>query len=485
MKRRIGSILTAIMLMAVTLMPSQAFAASHDPIENKSSDTATIYMGKVLTASQAGKFPNINDFNFNLTAVKAWDNANKDASKSGNTIPIASMPMPAASTTAHQKVTVSGTSADIVVGDFKGSVNTAKKDTSTEKFRMTPLTIKFTKAGYYMYKVTEKSSTPASVPGVSYDKNSYYIVVYVCNKTDSAGNTINGVYVHDITSYRNDISSNAQPDLSDIQNKTDNGGKAAAKNTYENFGKVGKSTNDPGNDPDTGLPTGPDKLEAYKFFNDHTTHDIVITNNVQGNLGDRTKEFEFIVTLTGLDKGVTYTTNIPAEGKSDKNLTTSSTDLTGASKGTVSDTAKTITADASGNATFTARIADDEVLVINALPATSKYKVEEQESDHIASYSVTSTNTKAVIARKSAANTKDQTKLSTAEETVDAVSNVAGRVNADANDGTVTIAFVNTRNIVAITGLPYYGGHVYAMGAILVISMIMVTAVRRRSRQEA
>ena len=470
------------MLLTVLAMPASAFAAAHDAVEDSSSDTATIYLGKILTSAQPGKFPNISDFNFNLTAVKAWDNANTDASKSGTAIAASNMPMPQTSTASHQKITVSGSSAVITVGDFTGSINTARKDSTTEKFRMTPVKIKYTKAGYYMYKVTESGSTPAGVPGVSYDKNSYYIVVYVCNKTDSAGNTAAGVYVHDITSYRNDLNSNSQPDLADIQNKTDNGGTKAAANNYENMGKVGRSADKPGNDPDTGLPTGPDKLEAYRFFNDHTTHDVVITNNVQGNLGDRTKEFEFTVTLTGLEKGVTYTTGIPAEDKTTQNVTSSSADIVSATTGSVNTVSKTITADANGNATFGIRLADDEVLVLNALPATARYKVEEHPSDHIASYTATSTSKTAVIAGKSAANTKDQTKLATAEETVDAVSNVAGRANADANDGTVTIAFVNTRNLAVITGIPYYGGYIYAMAAVPALMVIVMIASRKRKR---
>ena len=478
MRHRIR-IMTALLLL-VMIMPFNTFAAVHDDTQEKSSGTATIYLGKVLAVSQENRFPGINDFSFTMSAVKAWDNANRDTAKSGEVIPVSEMPMPAASTAAHQQITVNGTDATVKVGDFRGSANTSKADTPSEKFRVTPVEISFTKAGYYMYKVTEDGSSPDKVPGVSYDENSYYIVVYVCNNTDTEGNTVDGVYVHDITSYRNKPGSDDQPDLSDIQNTTDNGGKPASENNYENMGKVGKSTDDPGEDKDTGLRTGPDKLEAYKFFNDHTTHDIVITNNVTGNLGDRTKEFEITVTLDGLEKGASYTTDKKAQDKSDKNLTSDTVEFVSAAAGSIDQTNKTIKADDSGKAVFTIKLADDEVFVINALPATATYKAVEHESDHVASYSLSSTDDKALIVSEQGANTKDQTAISTALETVDSVSNVPGRPNSVNNDGTVTIAFLNARNIATVTGVPYSRDYAAAAAAMTLAGIILITAGRRR-----
>ena len=301
--RKVAALGASLMLALAMAFPSMALAESGraDPIQNVSNDTATIYIGKVLTVAQDNKFPTVTDFNFRLEAVKAWDNANVSTAVSGKDISVADMPLPAPVSADHKKVTVTGTgTAEIQVGNFAGDPNTSVADTAREKYRSVPVNIKFTKAGYYMYKITELSSVPDSIPGMAYDNNSYYAVVYVCNKTDDQGNTIPGVYVHDITSYRNNPDTDVQPDLSDIQNVEDNSGNPAAANEYPNFEKVGKTHDEPGTDDKTGNPVGPNKLEAYRFFNDQTTHDVVVTNNVTGNLGDITKEFEYTVTLSGL-----------------------------------------------------------------------------------------------------------------------------------------------------------------------------------------
>ncbi|MBQ6621502.1 MAG: hypothetical protein IJH75_01545 [Mogibacterium sp.] len=474
--------LLGILIILALMFPVLSFAAVHDPVEEASSDTATIYLGKVLTVSQQGRFPEVHEFTFEIEPVRAWDNANVLSAENGAEIAAAEMPLPQACADAHHTVTTDGTVTEVTVGDFMGDPTTDVADTQTEKLRTTPVSIRFLKAGYYVYRVTETGSAPAELPGVTYDDSSYYIAFYVCNKTDSEGNTVSGVYVHDITSYRNGPDDDAGPNLSDIAGTTDNGGTAAAENTYENFEKVGRSSDTPGEDPETGLPTGPDKLEAYRFWNDLTTHDVVITNNVTGNLGDVTKEFEMTVTLSGLEKGRTYTTNAAAEEKTAQASTSEGADLVSASAGTVNSDAKTFTADQAGNAVFLIRLKDDEVFVMNALPASAEYRVEEHATDHIASYAITSTREEtAVIAKDEDANTADHTALATDVETVDAKSNVAGRVNADENDGTVTIAFTNHRNLATITGLPYYGDAVSAGAAILVAAFLLLLLRRRRS----
>ena len=483
----------AAMLLAVLLLPSYSFAAANgsaDPVQAKSSETATIYLGKVLTVSQENKFPTVTDFHFTLTAEKAWDNANVSTSKNGTVIEKAQMPMPAPVNTEHQKITLTGTgTATVDVGNFSSNANTSVSDTSTEKYRSTPVNITFSKAGYYMYKVVENGSTPAAIPGVAYDNNSYYIVVYVCNKTDENGNTTNGVYVHDITSYRNNPETSYEPDLTDIQNVTDNGGTAAVDNNYQNFAKVGKSDPEPDEDEETGHPTGPNKLEAFRFYNDQTTHDVVVTNNVTGNLGDITKEFEYTVTMTGLEKNKTYTTNINAQDKTAKNVTSTNAEietLAAGGKGTIDSTAKTFTSDSDGNATFRIKLADDEVMVFNALPATSKYKVEELASDHIASFTSESTKEDTwIMTLRAKANNRSDLAVSTDVETVDAVSNVPGRtlLASDDNDGTVTINFRNHRDLLTPTGIPYYGDYVYALAAMLAAAVVIM-AVRRKKEEE-
>lgn len=473
---KIWKSMLALTMVAVTMLPNTAFAATHDTIEDNSSDTATITVGKVLTVNQGGKFPSLSDYRFSIEAVKGWDNANVLATENGKAISAGDMPMPSNSNTSHHTVTVSGTDADILVGDFLGATNTNRADTDTSKLRTTDLNIRFSKAGYYMYRISEQYDAANKIPGVTYDDNDYYVLVYVCNKTDENGNTIDGVYVHDITSFRNDPESDKQPDLSDIANVTDNGGVAAVENTYENFDKVGKSENTPGTDPETGIPTGPNKLEAYKFWNSQATHDVVVTNNVTGNLGDRTKEFEFEVKLSGLEKGATYTTDVDAAEKTEKKHTSADVEMIEGAKGSVNAQARTFTADESGECVFTVKLKDDEVFVMNALPATSKYQITEGATDHIASYGISSTREDtAVISNTSAANNKDNTTLATAVETVDGA-------GADEDDGTVTVAFNNLRNIATITGVPYYGNSAFIMGMFLALCALMAVTYKRHGR---
>lgn len=478
MKRYLRTMMA--LLFMILIMPSYSFAATHDQIEDVSSDTATVYLGKILSANQDNKFPSVSDFSFRIEAVKGWDNANADAGISGKDIAASDMPLPTASDTDHHKITNSGNVTTVTIGDFNGSADTAKADTSREKFRTTPVNIHFEKAGYYMYKVTETGSVPENIPGIRYDDSSYYVVVYVCNKTDSEGNTVAGVYVHDITSFRNKPDTDYKPDLTDIQNITDNNNTEAAANTFENFEKTGRSEDEPGNDPETGLPEGPDKLEAYKFWNDMSTHDVVITNNVTGNLGDITKRFEMTVTLTGLEPGATYTTDIPAAYKTDKNLTSEEADIVSATTGTVNTQAKTFTSDSNGNAEFLIKLRDDEVFVMNALPTGATYKVEEHASDHIASYGITSTGQNAVISKASDENNTDQKALPTSVETVDGMS--GSRSSADVDDQTVTVAFVNHRNLATVTGLPYYGDGVYVISLLILMTAAMISykMIRRR-----
>jgi len=295
MKRRKLSVLLLTFVMVLS-MAANAFAVSGaidsdrtDYNTNRtgnstavrqanSSNIGTVRLGKILTVNQKGKFPNIEDFVYKITPVAAWDNANVSTAKSGNQIAQADMPKPVTSSTAHHNII--GTAPDsldnapwatlVTIGNFKNegedntssiygdknheyvnsdaTSNTAKIDEGKRRTRVTDVSFKFAKAGYYMYKVTEVgsrqnggndglSTLKKDVAGVDYDNNSYYIVFYVCNKQAVAdvknneygqgtqkGDTVgqagyinnvnadgtqtqvaseNGVYVHTITSWTN------------------------------------------------------------------------------------------------------------------------------------------------------------------------------------------------------------------------------------------------------------------------------------------
>ena len=449
-----------------------------DNLQEASSEVGTVTLGKILTVNQKNKFPNITDFNFEVTAVNAWENSNANTNANGTPMDVAKMPMPAAKDTEHQKVTVDNTKhqATVQVGNFKDDKATNKDDkkgneeSATVKTRTNDLQFTFTKAGYYVYKVTETGSTPKDVSGVTYDDHSYFIVFYVTNKQDADGNTIDGVYVHNITSYRNESGKDTyKPDLSEIAVISDNKGEAAKDNVRGDeknpaLAKVGISTSE-----------HPNKLAAYRFWNDSDTHDVVISKNVKGSLGDKTKEFEFTVALTGLEHGVTYTTNIATEeGQSTKGAKI--IDKAEGTVGTVDAAAQTFTADNQGNATFLVKMKDDVQIVLNALPRGSHYTVTEAESDHVASYALTSqkmdggkavANDGAIIAGAAKAN-KTKGALATENETVDAA------------DGTVTVAYTNTRDITPPTGVA--GGMAFGAMALALVGAMVV--FRRRKNGE-
>ncbi len=468
--------------MTVMMMPLLTFAEGEtvqDPIQDKSTDTATIYVGKEMKINQPGKFPPVNDFTFELTAERAWSSSNVSAGENGTIISAAEMPKPSANGKEHERVSTNGSVTTIDVGDFRGTADTNDKDSSTRKFRYTPVSISFQKPGYYVYRLTE-TAPDNPVAGMTYDDHSYFVVVYVCSNTDVNGNTEGGVYVHDITAYRNESGSNEySPNLDDISAAADNGTNETGQNNASNLGKVGHSARTEGSDPGTGLNIGPNKLETFRFFNELTTHDLMITNTVKGNLGDVYKQFEYTVTMTGLEENRKYTTNQQAEGKTDTDITTAGSEIyeiTGG-KGTVDPELKTITADESGCATFGIKLKSGDSVVLNTLPAGATYKIEEHSSDHIASFKAESTASGTCrIETPEQSNTVKDKELSTALETVDRGAN---------DDGTVTVTFTNHRDLVTPTGIPYHGDIQYVMAALLfIVGIFFAARLRRKHREE-
>lgn len=547
-----------------------------------SSESGTIRLGKILTVNQSGKYPDIEDFVFKITPVAAWDNANLSTIKSGSVIAPSAMPKPSASDTAHHSIinVSSGTNEAepwtslVALGNFKNgsednsssiygdrdheyinsddASNLAKIDKDKRRTRVTDVSFRFSKAGYYMYRIEEAGSSPngstgnlndlkKDVAGVDYDDNTYYVVFYVCNKEASEdagsneygqgtqkGDTVNGVYVHTITSWTNqpessidgrtatdykpDNSMRTSDELADAQNwlhdlmqsedvdssySTDygDGGHAAELNTggvdnnssgpstvtHDNLGKVGIST-----------PENPNYLEAYRMWNGQTTHDVVLKKNVTGNLGDLSKEFVFEVTLTGLEKNHTYTTDVPAGSTEDEEEAGAATndvtsagvkmyDMTPAS--CLAADGKSFTTDGTGAVSFKVKLKDADILVLNSLPRTASYKVTEQASDHVPQYNIVSTNKSAEkpavfaetghtpggndAAHLGKANSEAKTSLSTETEFVDRY------------DGTVTIIFQNNRDLATITGIVGLDYMVYA-AALAVIAAVALAIVRRR-----
>ncbi len=532
--------------------------------QKNSSEKGYIRLGKILTVNQQGKFPNIEDFVYKITPVAAWDNANQSTSKSGRAIAPADMPKPKTSDTAHHTViNISGGSGDtpwvtlVSLGNFSNASegntsgiygdsarkyvnsdnasNIAKIDEGKRRTRVTDVTFSFTKAGYYMYRIEEAGSSPngvtnglsnlrKDVAGVDYDNNAYYVVFYVCNK-ENAGDTINGVYVHTITSWTNSKSTDYKPDNSmrtsddvadaknwlhdlmesqDVDSKysTDygDGGHAAALNTgrVDNSNSSGPSSVTHDNPGKVGIspPHNPNFLEAYRMWNAQTTHDVVLKKNVTGNLGDLSKEFVFEVTLTGLEANQIYTTDVPAGSTedADSDMTDDVTsagvkmyDMTPAA--CLAQDGKSFTTDSKGAVTFKVKLKDDDVLVLNSLPRSASYRVKEQASDHIPQYNIMSTNRntdkRALFtetghtpggsdpAHLGKANEEADTELSTETEFVDRY------------DGTVIILFQNNRDLATVTGIAGLDYMAYAATlAVLTLSAVVVIRRRREYSEE-
>lgn len=503
---------------------------AHDDVQEVSTDIATFLVSKSLTVNQDNKFPKVENFEFNLTPIGGFRNDNVDTTKSGVTLAANEIPMPESAPTSetadqtsgdpaahgNENIVLDGGSATIYVGGFNNGTQNQRyytnytsktqtgdklndvtsdsaaatntqngirqqgtvSETNSSKIRkrITPVNIKYTKAGYYLYKINEVNSEAYdTVPGMFYDDHTYYLAVYVANKTDARGNTIDGVYVHDVTAWRNDSDTDFKPNLTDIAKIEDifeaNGAGKDAKLQDNTRGKTqeqyssnpkaqtsGNSTveaNTPGQDDadtrntnDTIANANPAEVSSNEgnlskvekgtnvlppdFWNDQFTRDIIISKDVVGNLGDRTKEFEYVVELEGLEKNHTYTTNVPAyttEGAAnngivdnsnhtatanyaaatlrstsagadmyaipantsykvgpDANITKSGIgSVTSAKDTAASESNKVFKTDANGKATFLVKLKDDERLVINSLPVTAKYTVTEVASDHVAS----------------------------------------------------------------------------------------------------
>ena len=125
-------------------------------------------------------------------------------------------------------------------------------------------------------------------------------------------------------------------------------------------------------------------------------------------------------------------------------------------------------------ATILVKLKDDDVFVINGLPLSSQYQVNEAASDHVAKYEITSSSSGTgqrapVIAVNSGTNGQISDRaLSTGTETVDRY------------DETVTVRYINNRDLATITGVPGMDWIAWAAAAILL--MISAAGLMRRRR---
>lgn len=408
-----AGILMVITAMLFSMASVYVSAAEHDPAEDVSSEIATLILGKELSYINRQYNP-VEKVIYTIEKSRAWHNENEDTRENGTPISLEEMPDPTES------------EVEIVLEDHNDG-------TASGKARVK---IEFTNAGYYVYKITEN---PISVDGAETvsDNHSYFAVIYVCNKTDEEGNTVPGVYVHDITSYRNESGSEEyKPDLSDIAKTTDNNGEEFSENTQLNLGKVGKSSSEE-----------PNVLEAYKMWN-YVSYpepaDFTVKKNVTGSLGDRTKQFEFLVTISGTEPGGQYT--FTGEGQMSGVMT----------NGFVGGDNNTLISDDDGMISFTYLLRDDDTLTIEDLPNGAEWTVTEAASNHIASYSV-SPGICAIDPEK--ANNDSEMEITADGKLLE----------------NTTVDFVNGRDMTVVTGLNS-GIPEYALAAALFVILVLLAA---------
>lgn len=168
------------------------------------------------------------NFKYEVTKVRFWDNSNVNTDENGTPGNKAKMPNPSV----DQTVNLTGLAADKVPTIVKkdansedtwvvtvplkdGTGNNPKDETPdgvvASKWGENQFSLHFTRPGYYVYEVSEVDD---QVPGVTYDKHKYYLAFYVANVTE--GNKVDGItqggnfnvttgeglYVHTITAWR-------------------------------------------------------------------------------------------------------------------------------------------------------------------------------------------------------------------------------------------------------------------------------------------
>lgn len=343
------------------------------------------------------------------------------------------------------------------------------KNTTTGTAQMAEMT--FTKPGAYLYEVKEVKETAA---GVTYDESSYYVVVYVVYDVDENNETLNTVHVEDVTSWHSekgtDTDSKQKPALGDLTTTKDTNGESKANSNGTDYGKV----------------------DSTRFVNIQESQNIKITKEVKGTLGHTDETFPATVAFTGLTPSTTYTVT-------GDQSTTPVTSFSSAADGT---------------ATVNLTLKDEAVITIENLPIGAKYTVTETNSKaHCPSYTVTSDANpyvqKTGADAKASASTEFYTKNGDTYTKIEDKSTLANdavvyekvaddpiiarasggssdthadslataQETVDGSDGTVTVAFDNTRTFKNVTGVPFA---VIPFGVLMLIGVAVFAASRRK-----
>ena len=187
-------------------------------------------------------------------------------------------------------------------------------------------------------------------------------------------------------------------------------------------------------------------------------NDLTIAKEVHGDLRDETKQFELTVALAGLAPGAYYAT---ASRGGELYLVT---DGTRQGDGFV--------ATDTGTASVVFKLKGGQSATVCELPVGCRYTVTEAESDHVASYELTSDAENPSFVAVAGANAKNWESLSTAEETLDAA------------DGVVTVTFTNTRNGATRSGVPGHTDWIAGLLGVLAVTCCVLIAGRFITRRK-
>lgn len=486
---------------------------------------AKIHLNKQHCATN---FKGIENFNFKITKVGAWRNDNTSTALNGQAqseIPGFNGTKANDEGTATATVAQNGAVTDITLGKYNEK-NTSAGDTATARTRGVTMQFgPFNKAGYYVYEVEEITDDAQEKQGVTYDKDKYYLVVYVANMVDSEDNTTEGTYVHSITRWNKngkdtpesivenlnkgttydadrDMGTNDDVTKNGTTDKTGGSKDAGRKdNTEKKDSDIYGANDSEAGKEEISKEGKPNEIEVH-FDNKEAQKSLEVTKNVTGTLGDLTKEFEYTVELNVADAPATF----PVTGTYTGDVTFGSTGTGTARMITLTEGGKAIEVTQAGKILVQFKLKDNQNLQIAALPVGTTYTITEAASDHTPSFKVKTEgmdytvkgdenvdewNAKYVVIEEGVAREATATDFATAGKVIKyaKVLNPAGSAEknnacaltgetVDVEDGDITVAYTNHRDITTETGIP---GFVFPIVLIGMIALIGLAVVRRRS----
>lgn len=394
---------------------------------------AQIYAGKIVNEGTSDPtWVQTDSYRFRLEPLEGMTTDNESTYESGHPLTADQMPMPEG--TPEEQMY-----SEVDVTGLKGNPDMLR----TQAFEL----INFEEPGWYMYRITEIPD-PVGSDDIKYDKTSYFITCYVQYEQDTGW----AAEVSSTTAYhnRNGIA-NHRPDTRDISAVTDNNGIAASDNDgspvtareKETFGKTG---------------IGHQTIVAV-FFNEEDADsdipilDLLITKNLKGNLGDRTKKFEYTAEISGLAPNTSY-----AFDNEGAELTCGFTGRPGR---------ESIAADDEGVAYIKFKLRDDEAIYIRELPLNTKIEITEDSSDHIPGYRV---------------YTDDGTTVREGHK-LRGESISTGIVTLSKSDTVYTALFENYRDLAANTGVVERGLPVAGAATVLIAGLAFVLHNRRKRKK--